>query len=154
MLTVGCAELATELDDLTISAIVLVEGEDGFDSEEVEILLKSIAQPAEPAILLVHAGWIGIDVDDAAFDLGLVDLNVVGEEIEGAAALKIEAGVMPVAGENAIADGATIERESHMWTAVVDGVGPTIADKDDDAVATTRDNSGTLDGIEGADFDV
>jgi len=40
--------------------------------------------------------------------------------VEGATAVQIEARMMPVAGENAVLDGAAIEWEAHMGASIVD----------------------------------
>ena len=63
-----------------------------------------------------------IDVDDAILDDRGVGLDVVGPGIERAAALQIEAGVMPMAGEDAVGDAPLVQREAHVRAAVVDGV--------------------------------
>src|SRR5262245_62367073 len=46
--------------------------------------------------------------------------DIVGPQIEGAAALEIEARVMPMTGEDAVLDGAAIKRKAHMRAAVVE----------------------------------
>ncbi|MND07017.1 hypothetical protein D3C83_287590 [compost metagenome] len=49
-----------------------------------------------------------IDVDDAVLDDGGIDLDVVGPGIECAAALQIKAGVMPMAGEDAVSNASLV----------------------------------------------
>ena len=69
----------------------------------------------------------GIDVTERRLDpdLAVTHLNragrdIIGPEIEGAAARQIEARVMPMAGEDAVLDAAAIERKAHMRAAVVE----------------------------------
>ena len=66
-----------------------------------------------------------LDDDDhvVAVDLDRVGAHVVGEGVEGAARVQVEAGVVPVAGEQAVVDGAPVQRETHVRAAVVDRVG-------------------------------
>ena len=45
--------------------------------------------------------------------------HVGGEGIEGATAGEVETGVVPVAGEDAVFDAATVQGEAHVRTAVV-----------------------------------
>ena len=46
--------------------------------------------------------------------------HIVGPQIEGAAAREIEAGVVPVAGQDAILNAAAVERKTHVRTAIVE----------------------------------
>src|SRR5262249_30795795 len=57
-----------------------------------------------------------LPVDDAH----VAKRDVVRPQIEGGAAAQVEAGMMPMAGENAIFDAAAVERKAHMRAAVVE----------------------------------
>ena len=52
-------------------------------------------------------------------DLHWEDARLIGELVEGPAALKIEAGVVPVAGQDAVAYAPPVQREPHMGAAIV-----------------------------------
>ena len=68
-----------------------------------------------------HARFAG-DVDDAVFDPRLVPRHVVGPQIERATRAQIEARLMPMARQHAVAHAAAIERKTHVRTVVLDGV--------------------------------
>ena len=63
-----------------------------------------------------------VDVDIVLANLDRKSLQVVGELVERAARAEVEAGVMPVAGENPVRDGPAMQRKPHVGAAVVDGV--------------------------------
>ena len=48
--------------------------------------------------------------------------DVVGPEVEGAAGGQVEAGVVPVTGQDAVLEGAPVQGEAHVGAAVVDGM--------------------------------
>src|ERR1700731_433304 len=62
-----------------------------------------------------------VDPDESVANLGGKGPHVVGPLVERPARLQIETGVMPMAGENAVADAAAREWKSHVRAAVVDG---------------------------------
>ena len=61
-----------------------------------------------------------LDPDLSITHLDRTGRDIVGPEIEGAAARQIEARVMPMTGEDAVLDAAAIERKAHMRAAVVE----------------------------------
>ncbi len=63
-----------------------------------------------------------VDEDVVALDLNREPPELVGELVERPARPQVEARVVPVAGEDPVADGAPVEREAHVRAAVVDGV--------------------------------
>ena len=76
----------------------------------------------------------------ASLDLDWAGRNVVGPQVEGAAACELEARVMPMACENAVVDGSSIERKAHMRAAVVQGEHPpAIVDEKDRSMAPMED---------------
>jgi len=83
-----------------------------------------------------------IDVDDVVPNDDLVRLYVVGELVESAAAPQVEAGVVPVAGQDAIADTSAVQGKAQVRAAVVDGVDfvGTGGLEDGDAVAAAGDD--------------
>jgi hypothetical protein len=48
------------------------------------------------------------------------DRNVVRPQIKGAAAFKIEPGVVPMTGQDAVFDTAPLKRETHVRTSIVE----------------------------------
>ena len=61
-----------------------------------------------------------LDPDLAVTHLDRTGRDVIGPEIEGAAARQIEARVMPMTGQDAVLDAAAIERKAHVRAAVVE----------------------------------
>ncbi len=76
-----------------------------------------------------------VDEDVAVAHLGAKRRRVVGEGVQGAAAGEVELGVVPVAGEDAVGDGAAVQREAHVRAAVVDRVDLAFVEDDEDRVA-------------------
>jgi hypothetical protein len=70
---------------------------------------------------------------------------LVSKLVEGSAALEVETGMMPVAGEDAVLEGAPVQGESHVGTAIVQSVHPTVMEEERQRVAgdTDRDATGT-----------
>ena len=68
---------------------------------------------------------------------------LVGKLVEGSTALEVEAGVMPVAGEDAVLQGAPVQGESHVGTAIVQSVHPTVMEEERERVAGDTDRDAT-----------
>jgi len=69
---------------------------------------------------------IGLDPNFVPAQFDFARRYVIRPEIKGTAARKIEPRVVPVAGQNAVLDAATVERKTHMRTAVVQGKDSTL----------------------------
>src|SRR5215217_2148245 len=76
-------------------------------------------------------------------DLHRKDARLVGELVEGPAALEIEAGVVPVAGQDALLQGAPMQGELHMRTSIVHGVYPAIVEEEGERVSADADEGAT-----------
>ncbi len=83
-------------------------------------MLEPVAQPLLQPFDAI-AGVAGMDDHVVARDLDVEALRVVGPRIERAARHEIEAGVMPVAGEEARLDRALVQREPEVRAAILDG---------------------------------
>ncbi len=55
-------------------------------------------------------------------DLHREDGHVVGPLVERSATGQVETGMVPMAGQNALFDGSTVQREAHVWAPVVHGI--------------------------------
>ena len=119
------------------------EADDRFADDEAEILLHPFPKPARPTRHRIPLRPGRAQVDLAPLDSDRIGLHVVGEQIEGAAAGQVEAGVMPVAGENPVLDRAAIEGEAHVRTAVVDRVDLSLVMEQHDRDGTARDEERT-----------
>src|ERR1700730_13504610 len=105
---------------------------------------------AEPIFepLTPMSSWIGIaehrlHPDLAARpDLDRTSRHVICPQIECAAACQFEAGMVPVAGQDAVLNAAAIERETHMGAAIVEREDvPTLMHEQDRATAAVQDKS-------------
>ena len=100
-------------------------------------------QPVVQPLPLMRQRVVGrrqIDVDVVAVDLDRKAAQIVGPLVERAAPAEIEASVVPVAGQDAVADRAAVKREAHMRATVVDGVHLTpVRDEADRVTAQMND---------------
>ena len=118
-----------------------VESEDGLGDHQPDVVLHPVFEAARPPLYRVGLGWAGIDPHASVGHGDRECPHVVGERVERAAAREVEPSVMPVAGEDAFADGAPVEREPHVGTPVVDG-GEAVAEGEDrDGVSASGDDS-------------
>ena len=75
-------------------------------------------------------------------DLYREDARFIGELVEGPAALQVEAGVVPVTGQDAVAHAPPVQREPHVGAAIVHGVHAAVVEKERQRV--TGDPNGQL----------
>ena len=62
---------------------------------------------------------LGVHPDHALGDVDGIAADVIRKGIEGAAAGKVEPGVMPMAGKDAVLDASPVQRKAHVGTTVV-----------------------------------
>src|SRR5262249_17524653 len=61
-------------------------------------------------------------------------------QVEGAAAFEIEAGVVPMTGQDSVLEAAAFEREAHVGATIVESEhAPTVVDDKDRTMATVHD---------------
>ena len=120
------------------------ERDDGLGDHQSDVLVHTLFEPAQSALDRVARGCGNIDVYAAILDFDRVDRRVVGKQIEGATALEIESGVMPVTGQNAVLDGSAMQGKPHVWTAVVHCVQVALRVEYDNRHRSTRDHSPPL----------
>ena len=139
---VAGAELEPDAERLARVGAALDERDGGLGDHKREVLLEAGAQAAavvgqfvavvtqvDPDLAVDHFGWEGGDV--------------VRPEVKRAARRQVEAGVVPVAGEDAVVDAAAIEGEAHVGAAVVQGVNAVaVADEHQSAVARAHSVAG------------
>ena len=102
-----------------------------FGQHQGQALLEPFLEPAK-----VVSGRVGDRPEDhdhvVAVELDVVGPDVVGEGIEGPSGGQVEAGVVPMTGEEPVLDAASMEREAHVRAPVVDGEGLAVAVEDAD----------------------
>jgi hypothetical protein len=88
--------------------------------DKAEVVGKAVVKPSAPMRRRVGIAERGLHPYFQVAHFDGTGRRVVGPQIEGAAAGEIEAGVVPVAGQDAILDAAAVERKPHVWTAIVE----------------------------------
>ncbi len=117
----GDAEVEAGAKDLDPARVGLQEGDRRLRKHERNVPLEPVAQPL--ALVRDRAGRRAqIDEDIVAVELDREPPQLVGPLVERATRAEIEARVMPVAGEDPVADGAAVERKAHVRATVVDRV--------------------------------
>jgi hypothetical protein len=72
------------------------------------------------------------------------DRYVIRPKIKGAAALEIEAGVVPMTGQDAVLDAPPFEREAHVRATIVEGENPPAVVHEKDRTMTAVQNEPAL----------
>ena len=121
----GVAHQASRIDALAD------QSEHRFGDDEPDVVLHPLPQAVSPVGVTVGVARARGHPHLAVAHLDVGRGDVVGPRIEGPAGDEVEAGVMPVAGENAVGDRAPMQRKSQVRTAIVERVDPTV-------VQTTR----------------
>ena len=115
------AEVEPGPEDVDAARVGLEERDRRLREHERDVALEPVPQP----LALVRdriARRAQVDEHVVAVELDREAAQLVGELVERAAGRQVEARVVPVAREDAVADGAAMEREAHVRTAVVDRV--------------------------------
>ena len=73
-----------------------------------------------------------------------IGIDIVGEQIEGASADQIEAGVVPIACKDAVFNRPAMQGEAHVRTAVINGMELIAVMKDNDGYWPLGYQQGTL----------
>ena len=136
--TIARAKAQPNAEGLGDIAPVFHQLEDGLAQQQRNILFQPHFQPL--AVVGVGIGRrCEVDPDFAGAHLDGIGGHIVGPEVEAAAAAEVEAGMMPVAGKDAVADRAPVEWKAHMRAAVVDGVDAVLVLKERQGVAVDLD---------------
>jgi hypothetical protein len=93
----------------------------GLCDGEPKIVSHADLEPSSPVSGGVCVSEFGFDPHLFPAHFHWTGRHVIGPEIERTAARKIEPGMVPVAGENAILHASAIEGEPHMRAPVVEG---------------------------------
>ena len=86
----------------------------------------------------------GLYPDLAAAHLYRADWRVVRPQIEGAAAFEVEAGVVPMTGQDPVLDAAAVEREAHVRAPIVERKDPPAIIDDEDRTMGAMHDEPTL----------
>src|SRR4029077_20284025 len=89
--------------------------------DEAKVMGEPVREPLPPMPIQIRVAKHRLYPDFAAgADLDGTGRYIVCLQIECAAACQFEAGMVPLAGQDAVLNAAAIERETHMGTAIVE----------------------------------
>ena len=94
---------------------------DGLGDHEAEVVGEAVRKPLTPVRGGIGMTQRGLHPDFAIAQFDREDRYVVRPKIKGAAAFEIEAGVVPMTGQDAVLDAAALEREAHVRATIVEG---------------------------------
>ena len=130
----GIAHQASRIDTLAD------QSEHRFGDDQADVVLHPLPQAVPPVGVTVGVARARGHPHLAVAHLDLGRGDVIGPRIECPAGDEVEAGVMPVAGENAVGDGPPMQRESQVRTAVVEGVDAIVVADHQDRAALALDH--------------
>src|SRR5262249_15753360 len=111
----------------------------GLGDDEAEVVGEAVRKPLTPMRGGIGMTERGLHPDVAIAHLDRADRHVVRPQIEGAAAFEIEAGMVPMTGQNAVLDPAGLQRKAHMGATIVEGEdAATVVDDEDRPMATVH----------------
>ena len=111
----------------------------GLGDDEAEVVGEAVRKPLTPVRGGIGMTERGLHPDVAIAHLDRADRYVVRPQVEGAAAFEIEAGVVPMTGQDAVLDAAALEREAHVRATIVEGEdAPAVVDDEDRTMATVH----------------
>ena len=104
----------------------------GLSDDETKIVCEAVRKPLMPVRRGIGMPERGLHPDVAIAHLDRADRYVVGPKVEGAAAFEIEAGMVPMTGQDAVFDAAALKRKSHMRATIVEreDTSPVVDDED------------------------
>ena len=130
----GVAHQAPRIDALAD------QSEHRFGDDEPDVVLHPLPQAVPPVGVTVGVARARGHPHLAVAHLDVGRGDVIGPRIECPAGDEVEAGVMPVAGENAVGDGPPMQRESQVRTAIVERVDPIVVADHQDRAALALDH--------------
>ena len=102
---------------------------------------EAVIEPLAPMGGGVCVTQRGLHPDLSVAHLGREGRRLVGPQIESAAAFEVEAGVVPMTGQDPVLDAAPVEREAHVRATVVEGEdAPAVIDDKDRAMGAMQDD--------------
>ena len=108
----------------------------GLGDNEPEVVFEPVRKPLPPVRGGVGMTERGLHPDLAIPQFDWEDRYVVRPQIKGAAAFKIEPGVVPMTGQDAVLDAAPLERETHVRATIIEGEDtPAVVDDKDRTMA-------------------
>jgi hypothetical protein len=117
---------------------------DRLGDDQTEVVRQTVCKPLAPMRDGINMPECRLHPDLAVAQLDRGDRRVVRPQVERAAAFKVEAGVVPVTGQDAVLDAAAIEREAHMRAPIVEGEDAIAVPDDENLTVTAAHDEPTL----------
>jgi hypothetical protein len=109
----------------------------GLGDDQAEVMRKPVRKPPMPVRGGIGMTERGLHPDLAIANRDRAGRHVVRPQVERAAAFEIETRVVPVTGQDAVLDAATLKREAHVRAAIVEGKDAAAIVDDEDRAMTT-----------------
>src|SRR5262249_8427640 len=93
----------------------------GLGDDKAEVVGEAVRKPLTPVRGGIAMTERGLHPDVTIAHLDRADRYVVRPQIEGTAAFEIEAGVVPMTGQDAVLETAALERKTHVRATIVEG---------------------------------
>jgi hypothetical protein len=112
----------------------------GLGYDEADVMCEAVSEPLLPLNGTIGMSERGFHPNGAITYLDRAIRYVVCPQVESAPAFKIEASVVPMVGQDAVFDGATVKREAHVRAAVIEGEDASlVVDDEDGTVGAVHD---------------
>ena len=132
-------------------ATVVEECDNRLRDNQPDVALEAVTEAAQEVLPSVGA-FGDVDQQRSILDSYREYSHIVGPLVEGPAGFKVEARVMPVAGEDAVLDCSAVEWEAHVRAPVVDREQAAVRIEQNDRVTADNDRTAvTLGQLAGRD---
>src|SRR5687768_15075215 len=133
-------ELRADLQWGAIGGTRRLQAKDRLGDDETDVVLQPLLQTRGPMLHRVARGRRRIYPHPIANEGHGEGPHVVGEWVKGTPAREVETRMVPMAGQNAVFDRTSVQWESHMRAAIIDGIHLTAVVEHGDGMAFTGDD--------------
>jgi hypothetical protein len=104
----------------------------GLGDDEPDVMCEAVRKPLMPVRSGIGMTERGLHPDVAIAHLDRADRYIVRPEVESAAAFEVEAGVVPMTGQDAVLDASALKWEAHVRATIVECEdAPAVVDDED-----------------------
>jgi len=100
--------------------------------DKAEVVGEAVMEPSAPMRCRISVAESRLHPNLRATHFDGAGRHVVSPQIKGAAARKVEAGVVPVAGQDTVLDAPAVERKAHVGTTIVERKDAVVGVDDED----------------------
>jgi hypothetical protein len=107
--------------------------------DEAKVVCKAVRKPLMPVRGRIGITERGLHPDVAIAHLDRANRYIVCPQVEGATAFEVEAGVVPMTGQDAVLDASALKWKAHVRATIIEGEdAPAIVDDEDRTMATVH----------------